>query len=426
MFLVQMLTCIMLFLEIMLLVCSLYAIVMAMFSFRGEKKVKTSSIRHRFAILVAARNEAAVVGSLIDSLLQQNYPRSLFDIIVIPNNCTDQTRIVAQKSGAMIMDCPIRVQSKGDVLNYAFSEICRSSQAYDAICVFDADNLVHPDFLLEMNHSIGSGAQVAQCYRDSKNPFDTAVSGSSAIYFWLLIRFFNRARSAIGLSAGISGSGFMIRTDLIRKMNGVNTVTITEDLELSVLCCLAGEKIFWVPRAIIYDEQPLTFDQSWHQRMRWTSGMYQINTLYRKKLLVKTVKERNMQSLDLFILCMTAHMHVFSFVAMMILGLLTLLRYLDGHIELSTIGISLFASILMTLIACTGVAIITVRLEKKEVLRFWKGILSFWLYMLIWLPINIICLFKKTTSWKVINHSRIISIEDLAIKADTLEQITTD
>ena len=238
-------------LQIIIAAYSVYGLVMATYAFRRTSPVKPAAEQNRFAILIAARNEASVIGHLIDSLNQQNYPRHLFDIYVAPNNCHDDTADVAVNAGAILMNSSVPITKKGDVLNDAFSQLSQSALSYDAICVFDADNLVHPDFLVEMNRALAGGALIGQCYRDSKNPEDTATAGSSAIYFWMLARFYNQARSAHGLSAGISGSGFMIRTSLIRKTNGFKTVTITEDLEMSMLSYLADAPVTWVPRAIV-------------------------------------------------------------------------------------------------------------------------------------------------------------------------------
>ena len=413
----SLLTGFMIFLQIIILAYSVYGVIMALYAFHKTPCTKPTDQLHRFAILVAARNEAAVIGHLIDSLHQQNYPRHLFTIFVIPNNCNDDTAAVAEKAGATIMGCPLPIEKKGDVLNDAFLKISQSGAAYDAICVFDADNLVHPDFLSEMNQALAAGAVIGQCYRDSKNPADTGIAGSSAIYFWMLARFFNRARWAHNLSAAISGSGFMIRTSLVRKTNGFRTVTLTEDLEMTMLSYLADAHVTWVPRAIIYDEQPLSFSQSWQQRMRWTTGMYQIGRRYWKKIIIKCFQERSLQGLDMLTLCMTAYMQVLSFVTMLAVGLLYVFMNKNGIGASSFILLTSVGSALGTWLVCTSVAALTVKLEKHAMKPFWKGILTYWIFILSWLPINIICLFKKDLKWSPIEHSRTMRLQDLPMKS---------
>ena len=88
--------------------------------------IKKHKPKNKFAILVASRNEEAVIGELVESLLEQDYPKDLYEVIVIPNNCTDNTEKVAKKAGATIMKCTVPVKSKGEVLklkNYQNAKI---------------------------------------------------------------------------------------------------------------------------------------------------------------------------------------------------------------------------------------------------------------------------------------------------------------
>ena len=405
-----------------LFIYSLYTILIALFSLRPSKDRRNTLLKahhnmpqkqHRFAILIAARNEGAVIGNLIESLRHQQYPAHLYDVIVVPNNCTDNTKIVAAQAGARILTCRQAVRSKGDVLSQVLPEISQRKMGYDAICVIDADNLVHPGFLGAMNDALLGGATVAQGYRDSKNPHDSAISGSYSIYFWLLNRFYNRSRHNAGLSTPIGGSGFMIQTALVRKMAGMHFATLTEDLELTILCHLAGEKVAWVPKAIVYDEQPLTFRQSWKQRSRWSSGMYQIGALYTRPILKKAWQDRRLRGLDLIALYMSAHMQVLWFATMVINALTGLLQLLNNRTTPAIMMQQTAYFLLVTWLSVTGVAILTILLERKLRIGIVQGMLFFWLFIMSWLPINLCCLFHRTSSWEQIKHERSIRLHDL-------------
>ena len=131
----------------------LYFLVMATGVF-GKKKEKTNnSKKNHFAILIAARNEEEVIGNLIKSLKKQNYPKDKYDIYVIVNNCTDNTLDVARDAGANILECTEKVKTKGDVLKYTFNKL-KDNKEIDAYVIFDADNVVHGDFLNKMNNSV--------------------------------------------------------------------------------------------------------------------------------------------------------------------------------------------------------------------------------------------------------------------------------
>jgi len=111
-----------------------------------------------FLVLIVARNEALVIGNLIDSLVKQNYPRELYDILVVPNNCSDNTALVSFEHGARILECSERIPIKRwKHSSFAIRNV-PSDLIFDAYINFDADNVVHPDFLLQMNHALCNGA----------------------------------------------------------------------------------------------------------------------------------------------------------------------------------------------------------------------------------------------------------------------------
>lgn len=121
---------------------------------------------------------------------------------------------------------------------------------------------------------IGPGPGAAQSYRDSKNPYDSAISGCYSIYYWMMDRFHNQGKAGLGLSAMINGTGFMVAASTLKKLGGWRTETISEDLEMTAQCVLADVQVAWVPLAVTYDEQPLTYRESVKQRRRWSSGTH--------------------------------------------------------------------------------------------------------------------------------------------------------
>ena len=205
-----------------------YYLVSGLMCWRGQRPFPVRPARTKFAVLIAARNEELVIGPLINSLLMQDYPPELYDIWVIPNNCTDHTARAAAGFGARVLKCDRPVKSKGEVLRFAYARL--RGRRYDACCVFDADNVVDSRFLREMDLAYQAGAGAAQGYRDSKNPYDNPLSGCYSIYYWMMDRFYNQSRAAMGLSAMINGTGFMVATRVLEGLGGWNTHTLSEDL----------------------------------------------------------------------------------------------------------------------------------------------------------------------------------------------------
>ena len=255
-----------------------YYLVSGLMCWRGQRPFPVRPARTKFAVLIAARNEELVIGPLINSLLMQDYPPELYDIWVIPNNCTDHTARAAAGFGARVLKCDRPVKSKGEVLRFAYARL--RGRRYDACCVFDADNVVDSRFLREMDLAYQAGAGAAQGYRDSKNPYDNPLSGCYSIYYWMMDRFYNQSRAAMGLSAMINGTGFMVAASTLKKLGGWRTETISEDLEMTAQCVLADVQVAWVPLAVTYDEQPLTYRESVKQRRRWSSGTIQVARQY--------------------------------------------------------------------------------------------------------------------------------------------------
>lgn len=371
----------------------------------------------RIACVVAARNEAAVIGPLVDSLLAQDYPRALFEVIVAPNNCTDDTEAVAAAHGARIFRPTGPIRSKGDVLAQVVDEVVLKEN-FDAMCVFDADNLAGRQFLARMNDALCAGAQAAQGFRDSKNPEQTAISGCYSICYWMVNRFYNAARASLGLSALVNGSGFAVSTGLLRALGGWRTVTMTEDYEFSAQCALNGHKVHFVPDAVVYDEQPLTFAQSWRQRRRWTTGSLQGLQTYGPALFWHALRRRSAVCFDMFLTFLLPFAQLVGAV-LALAGAAPLL--LTGGIVLGGIalrgllaiallaGASLLACMLGTVLA----AALTVALKKGRVDGMWLSVASFWVFALSQTVLTLLSFVSKEKSWKPIAHTSVKRLDDL-------------
>ena len=185
---------------------TVYFACVALFNLRGRRSYPKTPPRTRFAVLVAARNEEAVIGHLVESILRQDYPPALRDVYVIPNNCTDDTAGAALAAGAQVIECLGAVRSKGGALHQAVRQLL--PRGYDAFVVFDADNIADPAFLGRMNDAFAAGARVCKSRMKTGNFAGSAVAGCYGLYFTAFDWIFNRPRAACGLSAKLVGTGF--------------------------------------------------------------------------------------------------------------------------------------------------------------------------------------------------------------------------
>lgn len=261
--------------DIISAICMIYYIITGIFVLKKGKKIKQFTPKSKFAVIIPARNEEAVIGNLLDSLNNQTYPKELYDVFVLPNNCIDNTKDVSKSKNAKIIDCNnLKINSKGDVLRYAFSYLNIEGK-YNAYIIFDADNIVHPEFIQKMNNMLCSGYKLAQGYRDSKNPSDTWISSSYSIHYLVQNYFLNKSRMNIDRSSFINGTGFMISKEILEEKEYYSE-TMTEDIELTVKCALDNERIGFAEDAITYDEQPIKFIESWKQRKDGLLAQYNV------------------------------------------------------------------------------------------------------------------------------------------------------
>ena len=392
---------------------ALYYIVTGLFTFINNKKSKIRKYRakHKFGVIIAARNEEKVIGHLLDSLNKQDYPKHLYDIFVVPNNCTDNTEKIAKEHNAQIIECTSPINSKGDALKYAFNFLNNNYYDYDAYIVFDADNIVHPNFIRRMNDTMCSGYQVAQGYRDSKNPSDTWISSCYSLFYWVQNYFFNQARMNMGWSSSINGTGFMVSKEVIKKQ-GFDTITMTEDIEFAAQCAINNQRIAFVNDAITYDEQPLTFKESWKQRKRWSVGTLQCLYHYFNPLIKAGLSKKIPQGMDMALFFMAPIAQVLAFLVIILLMMYGLLD-IQVHDGIKYMYDNKVFSIILGYLVSIIISLFVVVVKKKKIKQTLKGILTLSIFMLTWIPINIICLIKRDYVWEPIEHHRTVEIESI-------------
>lgn len=365
--------------------------------------------KHRFMAIIPAHNEASVVRSLIESLKKQDYQKELYDIYVIADNCSDNTAEIAREAGAIVYErFDEKKKTKGYAMQWFLSKMVEENSDYDAFCVFDADNIVMPDFITNMNKKLCQGEEIVQGYRDIKNPTDTWITAGYAIFYWTMNRFYHLARYNLGLSPLINGTGFMVKMDIIRN-EGWNTKTLTEDIEFSLKSIAKGRKLGWALDAKVYDEQPLHFSQSWKQRSRWTVGHLQCVKYYTKDLFDGIRKNKTLMNFDGFLYILGIPMMLITF---LLLGINSVI-YMAGGMTLADLMINYGKYILATFLMPIFTAMLIMILDKRPIKPMIKGLLFYPLFLGSWIIINIKCLVKPQVEWEKIHHVRDIKINEV-------------
>lgn len=401
--------------------------IMLMYSYQGlyilismiRRKVKPlpdTDKRNRFAIFISARNEAGVIYELLDSLMKQNYPKDRYDVYVVADNCTDNTAEVARNHGAVVFERKNHEQvGKGYALHFLYQRViaAKGHDYYDNYVVFDADNLVDPEFLKEINKKLATGNYDAlTTYRNSKN-FDTNwLTAAYSIWFMHEARHLNYVRDMVGAQCFISGTGFAVSERLMQANGGWPFYFMTEDIQFSVDATIHGYRIGYCDSAILYDEQPATMKQSWTQRLRWAKGFYQIDARYLPDLckgMASSKKSRRLAFYDVFMTCIPCTLIIVALAGLAVYSLVASV-FMPYYVRLlfqKEMLVFLGNMILGTWEGMMFLGALTVISEWKRIhTNTWGKIRYIWMfpmYTLTYMPITVQALFAKV-EWKPIQH----------------------
>ena len=400
--------------QAMVWIITIYWIYQLVISLCSLIKVKDKPLvedkEHRFMMIIPAHNEEKVIKDLVDSLQNLDYDKNLYDIYVIADNCTDNTAQIAKEAGAIVYErFDEKHKTKGFALQWFLQQKIEEDAPYDAFCIFDADNIVDKNFLKAMNKKLNQGEDVVQGYRDIKNPSDSWVTAGYAIFYWTMNRFYHLARYNLGLSPLINGTGFMVKFDVV-KPDGWQTKTLTEDIEFSLKRIIAGKKLGWATDAIVYDEQPVGFKQSWSQRSRWTVGHIQCLHEYTKPLAVAVKENKTVMNFDGLLYMLGS---IPMFVLTIVLLVLNIVLFLTNGMSVSDLLWNAVRYVVPTFFLPILTGIMIMLIDKKPIRPMIKGLILYPLFLGSWLLINFKCLFKRETSWEKIEHNVSKSIEEM-------------
>ena len=390
-----------------------------------RKSVKyVAKKKHRFATVISARNESAVIGNLIESIKSQNYPAELIDIYVIADNCTDDTAKTAREAGAFVYERFDTEQiGKGYALDWFFKKLKKfQSDEYDAYIIFDADNVLDRNFVSEMKAVFDNGYRIITSYRNSKNYGENWLSAGYSLWFLREARYLNNVRMILGTSCAISGTGFLVSAEIIDNNNGWIHHLLTEDIEFTTDSIIAGEKIGYCADAIVYDEQPTKMKQSYIQRLRWAKGFYQVFNNYGCKL-VKGIKKGSFACYDMLMTIMPAMLLTLLIVCFNLIAIPG--GIISNSPELPLLIKTLSQTLLGFYVMFFVIGLVTTITEWKQIhCSDAKKILylfTFPVFMLTYVPISIVALFKKV-KWEPIKHSVSVTLNDIRGEKEEVEE----
>ena len=235
----------------------------------AEQAAVISNRITKFLILYPAYNEDRVITHAVEQFLLQDYPKDHYTVVVISDHMLPETNEYLKKLPITLLTPTFEKSSKAKAMQYAMSEV---KGDFDNIIILDADNVVRPEFLSQLN-ILCSIYDAIQCHRCAKNANnDVAVLDGASEEINNTI--FRKAHNRLGLSSALIGSGMCFRYDLFKE-NVFKLSTAGEDREMEALLLHQEVFIKYAPDIHVFDEKVSSQDNFQRQRMRWMTAQIQ-------------------------------------------------------------------------------------------------------------------------------------------------------
>jgi 1,2-diacylglycerol 3-beta-glucosyltransferase len=265
---------------------SLYLVILTLSAFTFKKMAGSDVQPLKLVVLIPAHNEALQIAATIAALRQSKYPESCYAVMVIADNCEDETAAIAREAGALVRERsdPVR-RGKGQALDWFLREQAEAYSSYDGVVIIDADTVADAGFLKEIAASLSHPqVDVVQGYYGVLNPADNWRTALMAAALCVFHHVRPAGRNRLGGSAGLKGNGMAFRSEILRRY-GWPAHSIVEDLEFGTQLLLGGISVHYNPDAIVCAEMAVTRKQAETQRRRWEGGRLQIFRKYALPLL---------------------------------------------------------------------------------------------------------------------------------------------
>lgn len=358
---------------------------------RRPRRHPSAAKKLRFAVLICARNEESVIRIPVKSIAMGRYPADSREVIVLADNCTDRTAECAWAAGATVWEKRTPSSGKGDVLAWGVERV-RAHGGFDAIAVFDSDNIVADNWLDVVNDALQDGESVVTGCRHSSNARENVISGWYTVYWDIMNELSNRVRTNLGLSGKLTGTGFAFLLSALGP-EGWRTSTMVEDVEFTVQSNIAGRRVAYVPEADYADEQPVAAAYMWRQLRRWATGGWQVARRYMLPWLWALMRRPSLRLFDCYFAILTG----MSVAFVLLFDVAAFVAHPRYSFFFGVIGF-VFLMGWFTALASIGLS------QRKRRPR-WTAVATFPLFSLILSAAVLYTLILPTRRWKPIPHS---------------------
>lgn len=260
-----------------------------------RRQDETKASPRRMAVVVPAHNEARHIERCVKSLLDSAAPAGSFSVVVVADNCSDDTAERAANAGARVLvRRDVTLRGKGYALNFAFQTLL--DEGIEAMAVVDADTVVEPNFIDELQRILGEGADAVQCRYGVLNAEDSVRTRLMKLALTAFNVLRPRGRERWGLSVGLLGNGFALTRETLLAVP-YHAHSIVEDLEYHLRLVKAGRRVRFADATAVHAEMPAGGPGAATQRARWDGGRFRMIVEHAPSL-AREVAKGNWQSIE--------------------------------------------------------------------------------------------------------------------------------
>lgn len=224
----------------------------------------------RLLFLVPAHNEQLIIAECIRALVGMRYPRSRIRIVVIADNCNDETAKISRENGAEVLERTNRdLPGKPRAIAWALEQF--DLDAFDACVIVDADTSVDPAFASALSAFMPLSSRAVQAYYATRNEYENWLTRLAGVLARCRYEVTYPVRMAAGLNCPMTGNGMCLGVELL-KNGGWQAFSLTENWELYASYTANGVPIAYARDAILYSQEVRSLNQGGIQRRRWLAG----------------------------------------------------------------------------------------------------------------------------------------------------------
>lgn len=281
----------------------LYEVILIAISLFLKKEADiNNNFLHSFLILIPAYKESTVLNKTSEALKKLAYHESKYKVIIIADDCDEQ----------ILSDIPFEVKKISLIQHNkvnSLKTVLPIEHKYDYVVILDADNIVNPDFLKNLNKRVSKNTLIIQGLRLPKN-LQNRTARLDALTDFIYNELDRIIPAKLGLTGTLSGSGFAIERNLFQELiNSINTFGGFDKI-LQSLLLLKNIPIHLAPDAIVYDEKTSSWTEYIKQRRRWLYFHFYNSLKFGFRLLFNGTKNLNINQIHLGIISLRPPLNI--------------------------------------------------------------------------------------------------------------------